>query len=1308
MDNIFGSTGGQKINDVIALYDAEHGPAPDPVDSPGETTSTAKLPREGVLYANADRPNFFIAIRCDQPSLVQAAAHVQERVVAYEPRLASACLPHDAFHLTLLTLRLDTQEEVTRACEVLASCQAFLANLLPHQQPVALQGLSCFRDRVLVANVAHADQLILDTLAGHLLAQCRAAGLRTPGNHREFVAHMTLVKMSRQLCRDLRRLPEPAFTALLNTDFGLQRVEELHLCHMTSAKGLDGFYLREARLVNTSAVMQQEAAVQTICRPGKMPQIPTVVILRGLPGSGKSCLVHAFADRAVVCSADAYFAQAPGGYAFNKDQLPAAHQACWQQFVRYTQADRSPLVLVDNTNSTLREFQGYIQLAHEQGFDVRVLEIACPTRTHFSTFVARCQHSVPLAVMETMRARWQPYSEALMVEPWLELDQPVRHATSTVGLSVVAPPAAIPTVTVESGCYSAIFLTPESRAALLVAIPPVHATVLADHMTLLYKPSVLELGALPVGLSVQISVLGAAQDAQGQAVMVRVLSDDLSLQSTNLNPHVTVSTAAGISAAYSNTLLLGVSAAQLARPREALVLEGLVGVEIDRQRILSPEKLQQCLQEQLHLAPQSENSTAIEAVTSLFVFDFDLTLFETCGPKEGQAIYRQFAGVPWPYRGWLTVPASLQPPIPIRPGPVLPLFRRFCGRASSHTVVLSGRTEALRPQFLDVFVRFDLPQPDEVILKPDKDMETPAFKLECLSQLLRRFPNLRQLHVWDDNRSNLVAFAAFQRQLTNGPFRSVRMKVTDSHEVAAKTCLGPAACADRLVQKLSLDYGWLRSDAFTRAANEGLQLLHVTWRQTLVQLGHAVPLLSSNLMLTFGSFELARASDVDLCLLAPLQLNQWECILKLEEQLHRRGLAYTYAATQSRCPRLKVRLFFERMHSIEYDILFVLVPGEKLVQVPVDVRARLSFMQKHMSDHMSQIAVQGCAFLGNCKDRLATAGVKVQALALTVEFLRAMFRAHGLIGSEHHALRTYHVVQFVISCLPLEISGSIPLTPETWVVVCIRRLGALSSAEWQAAVDGSVAPQWLILASSVMQAACELLGTGSGITRVTLERLLEPPPTPRHTVRVDVHASSMHAVLMWQLSTFLAGRMSAYVRKLMDLGHTVRACDRHTGSLASFYLLMAGTAEDAAQLVFSVLQPFWGELNVYRQVGVTMSITTTPPSDISGEIDVAAVSPTATVIFSDCAADTLATRLTARTCQVYVQQLEDFASAIDSTEATAARASQQKRLEFPATLTSAQRWVIHQRAQELGLTSYSQGVGRQRYLAVESIKTKPT
>jgi hypothetical protein len=117
--------------------------------------------------------------------------------------------------------------------------------------------------------------------------------------------------------------------------------------------------------------------------------------------------------------------------------------------------------------------------------------------------------------------------------------------------------------------YSAVFLTSESKLALLKAFPAIHPKVFAHHVTLMFKPSSEHLASLEVGRRVDVEVCGYAEDVYGQAVVVR-LPDDVNCD--NDNPHITISVADGRAPKYSNQLL-SLGYAKIA----SFLLEGIIG-----------------------------------------------------------------------------------------------------------------------------------------------------------------------------------------------------------------------------------------------------------------------------------------------------------------------------------------------------------------------------------------------------------------------------------------------------------------------------------------------------------------------------------------------------------------------------------------------------------------------------------------------------------------------------------------------------------------------------------------------------------
>lgn len=64
--------------------------------------------------------------------------------------------------------------------------------------------------------------------------------------------------------------------------------------------------------------------------------------------------------------------------------------------------------------------------------------------------------------------------------------------------------------------YAAVFLDPLSRAKLLAWAQPMHSCLSADHMTLLFRPSLADAKQLPLGTTEELTVLAKMHDAVTQ------------------------------------------------------------------------------------------------------------------------------------------------------------------------------------------------------------------------------------------------------------------------------------------------------------------------------------------------------------------------------------------------------------------------------------------------------------------------------------------------------------------------------------------------------------------------------------------------------------------------------------------------------------------------------------------------------------------------------------------------------------------------------------------------------------------------
>lgn len=100
-----------------------------------------------------------------------------------------------------------------------------------------------------------------------------------------------------------------------------------------------------------------------------------VVILRGIPGSGKSTFARSNYPKGLVVSADDFFMKS-GKYQFNPELLGLAHRDCFRKFLVRCDAGED-LIVVDNTNSSAVEAAPYVLCGESFGYRVEVITLLC-------------------------------------------------------------------------------------------------------------------------------------------------------------------------------------------------------------------------------------------------------------------------------------------------------------------------------------------------------------------------------------------------------------------------------------------------------------------------------------------------------------------------------------------------------------------------------------------------------------------------------------------------------------------------------------------------------------------------------------------------------------------------------------------------------------------------------------------------------------------------------------------------------------------------------------------------------------------
>lgn len=137
-----------------------------------------------------------------------------------------------------------------------------------------------------------------------------------------------------------------------------------------------------------------------------------LVIMRGLPGSGKTRRAHFLAKSAieegrdvVVCSADDFF-ETREGYVFDPKKLGQAHAYCFNKAAKAMMRG-IPLVIVDNTNTQVWEFYNYQLLGEHLGYDVQVFTEGGRSHADVRLYARRNIHGVPEIKILEMAYRWE-------------------------------------------------------------------------------------------------------------------------------------------------------------------------------------------------------------------------------------------------------------------------------------------------------------------------------------------------------------------------------------------------------------------------------------------------------------------------------------------------------------------------------------------------------------------------------------------------------------------------------------------------------------------------------------------------------------------------------------------------------------------------------------------------------------------------------------------------------------------------------------------------------------------------------------
>jgi len=129
----------------------------------------------------------------------------------------------------------------------------------------------------------------------------------------------------------------------------------------------------------------------------------SIVLVRGLPGSGKTTFVECFVGDPMI-SADDYMIDKTGCYCFDPSRLGEVHQKCLKE--AEVLLKEFECVIVANTFSMRWEMQPYLDLAKANNAWHFVVDLF-DNGLADEELATRNSHGVPIEGIQRMRARWE-------------------------------------------------------------------------------------------------------------------------------------------------------------------------------------------------------------------------------------------------------------------------------------------------------------------------------------------------------------------------------------------------------------------------------------------------------------------------------------------------------------------------------------------------------------------------------------------------------------------------------------------------------------------------------------------------------------------------------------------------------------------------------------------------------------------------------------------------------------------------------------------------------------------------------------
>ena len=168
-----------------------------------------------------------MALQITDRSTIEKLKDIQKQILSWYPRYSEHKIPENGFHLTLSVLKLDNTSDKQACFEVMNQAKTKLEKLARSTEPLVIQGLDHFSERVIYAKVKFSQQFLalVDEIREILIKSGFHVGTCS------FKPHLTLFNVRRSVRLQREDILLNVFDES-DCSFGSQVIDNIQVCRM--------------------------------------------------------------------------------------------------------------------------------------------------------------------------------------------------------------------------------------------------------------------------------------------------------------------------------------------------------------------------------------------------------------------------------------------------------------------------------------------------------------------------------------------------------------------------------------------------------------------------------------------------------------------------------------------------------------------------------------------------------------------------------------------------------------------------------------------------------------------------------------------------------------------------------------------------------------------------------------------------------------------------------------------------------------------------------------------------------------------